>query len=105
MEGDLREGKGERLEKLEGSLKCQTFVLDLTAAGSTTQQQQRSTVLLCKAAAGNSILRVKKLTVKPLAVTADDANHFHSETDHLRQEAANQCPQVSGLSEVKQTRD
>lgn len=62
-------------------------------------------MLLSKAAAGNPILLVKKLTVKPPAVTVDDANHFHSETDLLCQEAANQCPQVSGLSEVKQTQD
>lgn len=57
MEGDLREGKGERLEKRRGSLKFTLFVLDLTAAGNATQQQQqqKSTELLSKVVAVNSL--------------------------------------------------
>lgn len=71
VEGDLREGKGERLEKLRAFTEAWTFCSGPDSSWKCHRAAAKSTELLPLVHSSN--LLTKKHTVKPLAAPGDNA--------------------------------
>lgn len=95
-----------RLEKLRASLKLRLFVLDLRAAGNAAQQQQRAQSCCWRLLLPAHSISPWENTLWNLWLHLEImlSIHLHSQISLLCQEAAKQCPLVSGLHEAKQTR-